>query len=83
MGLYPARAWERTMKVPEVILRAVSGKILWMRAAEILGICDTGLWVSLKAFPKEGRLGLMENSPQKSAPSFPQRPKAFLFKNWE
>ena len=36
MGLYLAQAWERTMKVPEVILRAISGKILWMQAAEIL-----------------------------------------------
>ena len=36
MGLYSAQAWERTMKVPEVIVRAISGKILWMQAAEIL-----------------------------------------------
>ena len=28
MGLYSTQAWERTMKVPEVILRAISGKIL-------------------------------------------------------
>ena len=35
MGLYPAQALERTMKVQEVILRAISGKILWMQAAEI------------------------------------------------
>ena len=43
MGLYAARALERTMKVPEVILRAISGKILWMQATEILGISDRSL----------------------------------------
>ncbi len=37
MGLYPARGLERAMIVQEVILRAVSGKILWMQAAEIGG----------------------------------------------
>jgi len=38
MSLYPARALERAMKIQEVILRAASGKIRWMQAAEILGI---------------------------------------------
>jgi transposase len=43
MGLYPAQAAERAMKVQEVILRAVSGQISWMQAAEILGIADRSL----------------------------------------
>jgi len=37
---YPKPALERAMKIQEVILRAMSGKILWMQAAEILGITD-------------------------------------------
>ena len=37
---YPKPALERAMKVQEVILRAMSGQILWMEAAEILGITD-------------------------------------------
>jgi len=37
---YPEPALERAMKVQEVILRAISGQILWMEAAEILGITD-------------------------------------------
>lgn len=37
---YPKSALERAMKVQEVILRAMSGQILWMEAAEILGITD-------------------------------------------
>jgi len=37
---YPKPALERAMKVQEVILRAISGQILWVEAAEILGITD-------------------------------------------
>lgn len=37
---YPKAALERTMKVQEVILRAMSGQIHWFQAAEILGISD-------------------------------------------
>ena len=38
MALYPARALERAMKINEIITRAISGKINWMQAAEILGM---------------------------------------------
>lgn len=42
MGRYPQDAVERAMKVQEVILRAVSGKLQWFEAAEILGVsCRT------------------------------------------
>ena len=37
---YPKSALERAMKVQEVILRAMSGEIHWIDAAEILGISD-------------------------------------------
>ncbi|MCX5686963.1 MAG: ISNCY family transposase [Candidatus Omnitrophica bacterium] len=37
---YPISALERAMKVQEVILRAMSGEIHWIDAAEILGISD-------------------------------------------
>ncbi len=37
---YPKAALERAMKVQEVILRAMSGQIHWIQAAEILGISD-------------------------------------------
>ncbi len=43
MPMYPARALERAMKVKEVIMRALSGQINWMQAAEILGISDRQL----------------------------------------
>jgi len=35
---YPPKAVERAMKIQEIMLRAMSGKILWMQAAEILGL---------------------------------------------
>jgi len=38
MSQYTEAAMERTMKVQEVILRAMSGQIAWFQAAEILGI---------------------------------------------
>lgn len=38
MHFYTTKTTERAMKVQEVMLRAISGEILWMQAAEILGI---------------------------------------------
>jgi transposase len=39
---YPIPAVERAMKVPEVILKAISGQLQWWQAAEILGVsCRT------------------------------------------
>ncbi len=37
---YSFSAVERAMKVQEVILRAVDGRLKWYQAAEILGISD-------------------------------------------
>jgi hypothetical protein len=35
---YPMPAVERAMKVQQVILKAISGQLLWCQAADILGI---------------------------------------------
>ena len=40
MFSYTQAAMERTMKVQEVILRALAKKITWWQAAEIIGISD-------------------------------------------
>jgi hypothetical protein len=37
MNCYPMAALERTMKIQEVILRALAKKISWWQAAEIIG----------------------------------------------
>lgn len=36
--IYPPKAVERAMKVQEIMLRAISGQMLWFQAAEVLGI---------------------------------------------
>jgi len=38
MDAYPKAALERAMKVQEVILRAIDGRMMWWEAAEILGV---------------------------------------------
>ena len=38
--LFPRAALERAMTIREVILRAMSGAISWMQAAEIIGCTD-------------------------------------------
>jgi hypothetical protein len=35
---YAPKAVKRAMKVQEIMLRAISGQILWIQAADILGI---------------------------------------------
>ena len=40
MKHYSEAAMERTMKIQEVILRAMAKRITWWQAAEILGISD-------------------------------------------
>src|SRR3954453_434113 len=68
MGLYPARALERAMKVQEVILRAVSGKILWMQAAEILGISDRHMRRWKRRYEQHGYDGLFDRRKQRPSP---------------
>lgn len=38
MHFYTPKTMERAMKIQEVILRAISGQILWLQAAQILGM---------------------------------------------
>ena len=36
----PAAEMERMMKLQEVILKAMAGKLTWIAAAEIIGVTD-------------------------------------------
>ena len=36
----PAAEMERAMKIQEVILKAMAGKLKWWEAAEIIGVTD-------------------------------------------
>jgi hypothetical protein len=60
MPLYPARALERAMKIREIISRAMSGKINWLEAAEIIGITDRGMRRWRKRLEIQGYEGLFD-----------------------
>jgi transposase len=72
---FPAAETERMMKIQEVILKAMSGKLKWWEAAEIIGITDrtmrrwrdkyeehgySGLWDYRKGQPSPKRVPLKE-----------------------
>jgi len=56
MFSYTQAAMERTMKVQEVILRALAKKITWWQAAEIIGISDRQMRHAMKSSGSEGCL---------------------------
>ena len=68
MGEYSARAVERAMKIQEVILRAISGQILWMQAAEIIGISDRGMRRWKQRYEEYGYDGLFDRRAKKPGP---------------
>jgi len=68
MPLYPARALERAMKISEVITRAISGKINWIQAAEILGMSDRQLRRWRNSWDKYGYGGLFDRRTRRPSP---------------
>ena len=68
MALYPARALERAMKISEVITRAISGKINWIQAAEILGMSDRQLRRWRKRWDRHGYDGLFDHRRRRPSP---------------
>ena len=68
MPLYPVRALERAMKISEVITRAISGKINWIQAAEILGMSDRQLRRWRIRWDKCGYDGLFDHRTQRPSP---------------
>jgi transposase len=65
---YPKPALERAMKVQEVILRAISGKILWMQAADILGISDRQMRRWKRRYEIYGYDGLYDRRRKRPSP---------------
>jgi transposase len=65
---YPEPALERAMKVQEVILRAISGQILWMEAAEILGITDRQMRRWKERYEEYGYDGLYDRRRKRPSP---------------
>ncbi len=60
MGPKESVAWERAMKMQEVILRAMAKKITWWQAAEILGISDRQMRRWHRRYEKFGYDGLWD-----------------------
>ena len=68
MHLFPVRALERAMKIREVIARAMSGRINWIQAAEILGMSDRQLRRWRNRWSKHGYNGLFDYRTQRPSP---------------
>lgn len=68
MGFYPSSELERAMKVQEVILRAMSGKINWIQAAEIIGISPRSMRRWRQRYEEHGYDGLFDRRRQRPSP---------------
>jgi len=67
-AVYPASAVERAMKVQEVILRAIDGRLKWYQAAEILGISDRQMRRWKQRYECVGYDGLFDRRRQQPSP---------------
>jgi transposase-like protein len=61
-------AWERMVKVQDVILRAMARQITWWQAAEILGISDRSLRRWKRRYEVHGYDGLFDRRKGKPSP---------------
>src|SRR5712672_3800176 len=61
-------AWERAMKVQEVILRAIAKRITWWQAAEIIGISDRSMRRWRERYEEFGYDGLFDRRRGKPSP---------------
>jgi len=65
---YREDAWERAMKIQEVILRAVAKKITWWQAAEVIGISDRSMRRWRWRYEQHGYDGLFDRRRGKPSP---------------
>jgi len=68
MALFPARAMERALKIQEVILRAIGGRLLWSQAAEIIGISDRSMRRWRERYEEYGYDGLYDRRLKRPSP---------------
>jgi transposase len=68
MFSYTQAAMERTMKVQEVILRALAKKITWWQAAEILGLSERSMRRWRERYEEFGYDGLFDRRQGKPSP---------------
>ena len=67
-AVYPSSAMERAMKVQEVIVRAIDGRLKWYQAAEILGISDRQMRRWKRRYEQRGYDGLFDRRRQQPSP---------------
>ena len=65
---YPLAAVERTMKVQEIVMRAMSKQISWWQAAEILGVSTRTMRRMRRGWQKVGYDGLFDRRRKKPSP---------------
>ena len=65
---YSEAAWERAMKMQEVILKALSGEIHWFQAAEILGLSTRTMRRYRVGLEKWGYEGLFDRRRRSPSP---------------
>jgi transposase len=68
MRRYTDTAWERAMKVQDVILRAMAKTITWWQAAEIMGISDRSMRRWKRRYEEHGYDGLLDRRRGKPSP---------------
>ena len=73
---WPAQEMERVMKVQEVIMKAIAGKLKWVEAAEILGVTDRTMRRWRDRLDEHGYDGLYDY--RKKQPSPKRMPVATL-----
>src|SRR5437879_12408439 len=66
--VYSRGAVERAMKVQEVILRAIDGKLTWVQAADILGYSPRTIRRIRWRLQHYGYDGLLDRRPQTPSP---------------
>jgi len=66
--VYPPKAVERAMKVQEIMLRAMSGQILWIQAADILGISARQMHRWKRRYELRGYDGLFDRRRRTPSP---------------
>jgi len=73
---FPATEMERAMKIQEVILKAMAGKLKWWEAAEIIGVTDRTMRRWRERYQEHGYSGLWDY--RKRSPSPKRVPVADL-----
>ncbi len=68
MSLYPDTAVRRAMKIQEIVLRAMSGEITWIKAAQIIGVSDRTMRRWKLRYQKYGYDGLFDRRRQRPSP---------------